>query len=209
MLRDKIKANVQSGLLTRTQKEYLDCLDVRQSDLESLLLQDEANWAEKFEQAKKEADELETKIEMMCVKFQKSLSETLLIKRVPSLEVKKQFSLKKLLQWGFVIKDDQSDFDFEWPSQEEFDSMQPDTRLYSIVFTTDDHSKEPCISSVKINLTNGHSSPLYKANGPKGNERTIYFDSRDEIRGVSCEASKLTPQSVFFYDTDGNVIRSY
>ena len=55
-----IKANVRSednpnGLLVKPSDDYLKCLELQHRDLEVLLRQDDAYWAENFDNAKEKA----------------------------------------------------------------------------------------------------------------------------------------------------------
>ena len=59
-LQQKVKANLKTeqnpdGLLTRQESKYLDCLSIKHSEFENILMQDEAYWAENTELARSEA----------------------------------------------------------------------------------------------------------------------------------------------------------
>ena len=45
----------ENGLLTKSQADYFDCLDVKPQQLEQLLRQDEEHWAQNLEMIKKRA----------------------------------------------------------------------------------------------------------------------------------------------------------
>jgi len=51
------------GLLTQGEANYLRYLEMRQSSLETLFKQDEAKWAQNLMVARREADEMQGKIE--------------------------------------------------------------------------------------------------------------------------------------------------
>ena len=52
-----------NGLLTRRVEDYLSCLTIKHGELDNLLMQDEAHWAEKVELTNKEAEEIKQKIQ--------------------------------------------------------------------------------------------------------------------------------------------------
>ena len=68
-------------------------------------------------------------------------------------------ALKKLPLWGEQVSDDE--IDFEWPTQEAFDQMNPDVFIESIEFKSR-HEYSHYVSSVKVNLSNGESSPVFE-----------------------------------------------
>ena len=80
-----------------------------------MLSQDEAHWGKNLELTIRDAEELQDKIAGMFEKFQKSLSETLNVKRVPKPAKQLKYSLKKLPMWGDVY--DLKEVDFEWPTR--------------------------------------------------------------------------------------------
>ena len=62
----KIKKNLKNdenkdGLLTRPEEDYLQCLELKKDQLDELLRQDEAYWAENLDLMKKEAEKLQEK----------------------------------------------------------------------------------------------------------------------------------------------------
>ena len=91
------------------------------------------------------------------------------------------YMLRRLPVWGYECDD--KAIDFEWPTQEIFDLQQPDVTLKSLEFCGD----KDLIASVKCNLSNGQSSPVFCKVGGKyseSNPKTIEFDSTP-IRTVS------------------------
>ena len=73
------------------------------------------------------------------------------------------FSLRKLPFWGRVGEDE---IDFEWPTQELLDQMPRDVRLQSLEFKCDrdydDDYDIPALASVKVNLSHGFESEVFK-----------------------------------------------
>ena len=84
--------------------------------------------------------------------------------------------LKKLPLWGEKVSD--SEIDFEWPNQETFEQMRPDVSIDSIEFKTM-RKNSFYVSSVKVNLSNGRSSPVFEnSNWTQHNDhQTINFDT--------------------------------
>ena len=85
-------------------------------------------------------------------------------------------TLKKLPLWGEKVSD--SEIDFEWPTQETFDQMRPDVSIDSIEFKTM-RENSFYVSSVKVNLSNGRSSPVFENSNwtQHTNHQTIDFDT--------------------------------
>ena len=67
-----------------------------------------------------------------------------------------QYKLKKLPMWG--LKVNLNEIDFEWPTQEIFDQMQPDVTIKSLEFKDSSY----VISSIRVNLSNNQSSPVFE-----------------------------------------------
>ena len=68
-------------------------------------------------------------------------------------------TLKKLPVWGEQASN--SEINFEWPTPEIFSQMLPDVSLQSLEFQKY-HSDGSAVSSVRVNLSNGYSSPLFE-----------------------------------------------
>ena len=86
--------------------------------------------------------------------------------------------------WGKQVWED--DIDFEWPSQELLEKKGGEATLQSLEFKDWGVS----ITSIKITLSNGLSSPEFHKEGISQkllkNAETIYFgDSKPAIRAVS------------------------
>ena len=103
-----------------------------------------------------------------------------------------------------------SQLDFEWPSQEDLDSMQLDPVLESIQFNSwSDRPGNFLISAIQINLSNGLSSPLFGVKAERDYTQKIWLNSDQQIRAVSCEQLGSRAKSVFFYDCKGRKIAKY
>ena len=66
-IRQTIKDNIQcdqneSGLLTRSETEYMACLVIKHNELDMLFREDESQWIENLEITKKEAQSIREKI---------------------------------------------------------------------------------------------------------------------------------------------------
>ena len=75
-------------------------------------------------------------------------------------------TLRKLPLWGERVSEDE--INFEWPTPEIFAQMQPDVTIQSIEFKTYSQSST-AVSSVKVILSNGESSPVFEKSGYKTN----------------------------------------
>ena len=73
-------------------------------------------------------------------------------------------TLRKLPLWGETEETidftDETIGYFEWPKPENFAQMQPEVYLESIEFETVS-SKDSKLASVRVNLSNGESSPVF------------------------------------------------
>ena len=63
-------------------------------------------------------------------------------------------TLRKLPLWG------SDEWNFEWPTHEDFMQMGPDVSVTSVEFKTDNSKK--FLTSVKVNYSNGESSPTFE-----------------------------------------------
>ena len=100
--------------------------------------------------------------------------------------------LRKLPTWGLKVK--REDIDFEWPLPDQYAMMDPGVRIESIEFKTD---CDVCVhlSSIKVNLSNGQSSPVFEnSEWPHhDNHEKIEFDPSTPITAVSgFEANDVT-----------------
>ena len=50
--------------------------------------------------------------------------------------------------------------DFEWPSQALFNQMPSDVELKSLKLKSNQNYSDPCLASVKVNLTHGFESAV-------------------------------------------------
>ena len=79
---NKIRENILSnenrdGLLTGKQEDYFQCLEMKYRDLEILLRQDEAKWAENLQNKKREANKVNNELEVFLAE-QKTKLEALM-----------------------------------------------------------------------------------------------------------------------------------
>ena len=140
-----IKENVQSdenlsGVLTREETLYLECIEIKHVQLENLMRQDEAHWAENLEIIKRQAQEIQDEIKTFLAQQQEQLqsmiNRSLSMSRVSSAiaVIKPKFTLRKLPMWGQQVHADQINFD--WPTEEMTKDMSQDVFLKSIEFKT-------------------------------------------------------------------------
>ena len=59
--------------MTRGEEKYLSCLELNHRDLEKLFREDEAQWAENLEIAKRKAESIKEKIEALIEKQRQDL----------------------------------------------------------------------------------------------------------------------------------------
>ena len=84
--------------------------------------------------------------------------------------------------------------------------MNPDVSIKSIEFQTD-----LALSSVKVNLSNGQSSPVFENSDhhPHHFAKTITFDPNTPIRAVSARDIKDYTGNIKFLDSRENELYSY
>jgi len=82
--------------------------------------------------------------------------------------------------WGEDVTSEE--INFEWPTEANFEKMSPDVKLQSLEFMNYMNN----LGSVKVNLSNEQSSPVFKSQYLFSNfGGTIVFDPNDTIRAVN------------------------
>ena len=74
----------------------------------------------------------------------------------------RKYTLEKLPMWGKKVQHDE--INFQWPSQEMLNEMEPDVWLESIQFKG---IPEVVLSSVQVTLSNGQKSPVFEKSSIK------------------------------------------
>ena len=126
-----------------------------------------------------------------------------------STAAKGTFSLRKL---PFCRQVGVDEIDFEWPTQELLDQMPRDVRLQSLEFKCDGLD-EDVIASVKVNLSHGFESEVFKVAGDKfRNDQKIEFDGNrpvKRVQGADNNGESDYIYAVKFMDKDGNQVSCY
>ena len=122
----------------------------------------------------------------------------------------KKFTLRKLPFWGRV---DEDELDFQWPTQVLLDQMPRDVRLQSLEFKCDDDDESPSIASIKVNLSHGFESEVFKAfpDEFKHNQK-IEFDGNRPVKtvqGADNNGGYNYITAVKFMDEDSNQVSCY
>jgi len=121
-------------------------------------------------------------------------------------------TVRRLPVWGAEVAEKY--IDFEWPTQEEFDQMSPEAKIQSLEFkSTSSKEVESWLGSVKVNLTNGESSPIFEnsKHDPTLWERqeTIEFDQNVSIRSVDSTFLYEYIYALQFYDGNEELAQEY
>ena len=122
--------------------------------------------------------------------------------------------LRKLPLWmGWnVEQEDGEDIDFEWPTQEMFETMNPNDSLHSLEFKM---RSRIGLGSVKVNLVNGESSDALEKSGVSGDyadfwhDEKIWFKPDNSIREVGACTKMNSIVLLQFYDSTGNKQHEY
>ena len=137
-VRQTVRQNIHSqksgaGFLTQGEAAYLACLELKHVQLEELFRKDEQRLTKNVEFIKRQAEDLKEKVKELLERQNEELAQMLNISA--RLIVKGSCSLRKLPFWG---KAADNQFNFEWPTKEQFQQMPEDVRLQSLEFKCDD-----------------------------------------------------------------------
>ena len=109
-----------------------------------------------------------------------------------------------MVSWGEKVSP--SRINFEWPTQEVFEQMDPTVTLKSITFK----DSPPAVSFVQCKYSNDQESPAFaKPNANQKNAGTVTFDDITKVRKVSAQCCNSPWNFVCkmgFFDKDGNEI---
>ena len=103
----------------------------------------------------------------------------------------------------------EEEINFAWPTPEIYATMQSNVRLSSIEFET---YCEGCssLSSVKVNLSNGQSSPIFKDEDYSHyNKETITFDPNRPFNSIAAYDGPSNTGLIRFMDSSENEVYVY